>query len=112
MRLEPATLEEGDPRRYVGTFHLYQHHFFGFLGTVRLTSTSPRIDWDQGYEHTAYFLDFLEQRFGEGTVRRLNDKLRHKYTETTFWVELVGHPVEKLYGDYVEKSKDKDDGDL
>lgn len=32
--------------------------------------------WDQGYERTAYFLDWLEGRFGMGTVRRINEALR------------------------------------
>lgn len=32
--------------------------------------------WDQGYERTAYFLDWLEARFGRGTVRRMNEALR------------------------------------
>lgn len=32
--------------------------------------------WDQGYERTAYFLDWLEGRFGRGTVRRMNEALR------------------------------------
>ena len=51
-------------------------------------------------------------RFGEDTVRRINETLRRKKYDDSFWVELLGHGVEKLYGDYVEKSKDKDDGDL
>ncbi|KAK4103574.1 BSP-domain-containing protein [Parathielavia hyrcaniae] len=69
-------------------------------------------DWDRGYQHTAYFLQYLESRFGEGTVRRLNDKLRRdKYKAESFWPELLGHSVDKLYGDYVEKAKDED-GDL
>ncbi|KAK0627263.1 peptidase of plants and bacteria-domain-containing protein [Immersiella caudata] len=58
-------------------------------------------DWDRGYQHTAYFLQYLETRFGEGTVRRVNDKLRlHKYDAKPFWTELLGRPVEQLYGDY------------
>lgn len=32
--------------------------------------------WDQGYERTAYFLDWLEVKFGRGTVRRMNEALR------------------------------------
>jgi hypothetical protein len=57
--------------------------------------------WDRGYEHTAYFLEYLEQRFGEGTVRRLNEKLRlEKYQEKPFWTELVGRPVDQLWQDY------------
>jgi hypothetical protein len=78
----------------------------------RSSLTPPLSDWDRGYQHTAYFLQYLEVRFGEGTIRRLNDKLRrHKYKAESFWPELLGESVDKLYGDYVEKSKDEDDGD-
>jgi hypothetical protein len=45
----------------------------------------------------------LEKRFGKGTIRRLNEKLRiQKYEEKPFWTELVGRPVEQLWGDYKE----------
>ncbi|KAI2621137.1 BSP-domain-containing protein [Hypoxylon sp. NC1633] len=57
--------------------------------------------WDAGYQHTAYFLQYLEDRFGEGTVRRLNEKLRkERYEEKAFWTEAVGGPVEQLFSDY------------
>lgn len=63
--------------------------------------------WDAGYQKTAYFLEYLEKRFGEGTVRRLNEKLRiGRYEEKKFWTELVGRPVEQLWGDYAEKLKE------
>ncbi|KAL0933116.1 pbsp domain-containing protein [Colletotrichum truncatum] len=63
--------------------------------------------WDGGYQHTAYFLDYLEGRFGEGTVRKLNEKLRnHRYQEKEFWTESLGRPVEQLWKDYREKLKD------
>ncbi|KAH7160908.1 peptidase of plants and bacteria-domain-containing protein [Dactylonectria macrodidyma] len=66
-------------------------------------------NWDGGYQHTAYFLDYLERRFGEGTIRRMNEKLRtQRYEEKAFWTELVGRPVEQLWTDYAEKLKDKD----
>lgn len=66
--------------------------------------------WDGGYERTAYFLDYLEGRFGEGTVRRLNEKLRvQQYEEKAFWTELVGRPVEQLWADYGLTFKDDDD---
>lgn len=58
--------------------------------------------WDSGYQHTAYFLEYLEERFGRGTVRRLNERLRgRKYEEKEFWTGLLGRPVEQLWGDYV-----------
>ncbi|CRK17817.1 hypothetical protein BN1708_003093 [Verticillium longisporum] len=63
--------------------------------------------WDGGYQHTAYFLDYLERRFGDGTVRRLNEKLRTaQYHEKAFWTELLGRPVEQLWGDYADKVRD------
>ncbi|KAG0649204.1 hypothetical protein D0Z07_4491 [Hyphodiscus hymeniophilus] len=66
--------------------------------------------WDAGYQHTGYFLEYLENRFGEGLIRRMNEKLRIvRYDEKKFWTELCGRPVEQLWGDYataVEKEKD------
>ncbi|CAK7220965.1 hypothetical protein SCUCBS95973_004336 [Sporothrix curviconia] len=62
--------------------------------------------WDGGYQHTAYFLDYLERRFGDGTVRRLNEKLRlAHYDGKTFWPALLGHSVDKLWEDYVDAVK-------
>ncbi|KAK0715693.1 peptidase of plants and bacteria-domain-containing protein [Lasiosphaeris hirsuta] len=58
-------------------------------------------DWDRGYQHTAFFLQYLVDRFGEGTVRTINEKLRrHRYEAKPFWTELLGRPVEQLWGDY------------
>jgi hypothetical protein len=58
-------------------------------------------NWDAGYQHTAYFLQYLEKRFGEGTVRRLNEGLRgKKYEEKPFWTGILGKPVEQLWEDY------------
>ncbi|KAI9816319.1 MAG: hypothetical protein M1826_001854 [Phylliscum demangeonii] len=60
-------------------------------------------DWDAGYQHTAYFLDYLEDRFGDGTVRRLNGRLRDvEYHEKAFWKEAVGCSVHRLWVDYAE----------
>ena len=68
--------------------------------------------WDAGYQHTGYFLEYLEKRFGEGLIRRMNEKLRIvRYDEKKFWTELCGRPVEQLWGDYaevVEKGEDEE----
>ncbi|KAI1410825.1 BSP-domain-containing protein [Hypoxylon sp. FL1857] len=67
--------------------------------------------WDVGYQGTAYFLQYLETRFGAGTVRRLNEKLRReRYEEKAFWTELVGRPVEQLFEDYKKTLPKKEDG--
>ncbi|KAI1300040.1 BSP-domain-containing protein [Xylaria venustula] len=61
--------------------------------------------WDAGYQHTAYFLQYLEERFGEGTVRRLNEGLRtSKYEEKSFWTGILGRPVEQLWEDYKKQA--------
>jgi hypothetical protein len=71
--------------------------------------------WDAGYQHTGYFLEYLERRFGKGTIMRLNEKLRiEKYHEKKFWTGLCGRPVEQLWGDYqeyLEKEKKKAEED-
>ncbi|KAK3379986.1 peptidase of plants and bacteria-domain-containing protein [Lasiosphaeria ovina] len=65
-------------------------------------------DWDGGYQHTAYFLQYLEGRYGEGTVRKINEKLRlHEYEAKPFWTELLGRPVGQLWEDYVKKVADE-----
>lgn len=59
--------------------------------------------WDAGYQHTGYFLDYLEKRYGVGTISRMNEKLRtDKYKEKPFWTELLGRPVDQLWSDYGE----------
>lgn len=70
--------------------------------------------WDGGYQHTGYFLEYLEQRFGEGTVRRMNGCLRdQKYDEKKLFGECCsGKTVDQLWKDYgeeLEKRKGKED---
>lgn len=64
-------------------------------------------DWDAGYQHTGYFLEYLEERFGEGTVRKMNGCLREsKYDEEKLFGECCeDHKVEDLWEDYKEALK-------
>jgi hypothetical protein len=59
-------------------------------------------EWDRGYQHTGYFLEYLEDKFGDGTVRGINGKLRKgMYDEKSFWKELFeGKTVGELWKDY------------
>ncbi|KAI9645380.1 hypothetical protein NHQ30_006118 [Ciborinia camelliae] len=100
--------------------HCYQYNAFqtcpgglieGIADWVRLNADlSPPHwkkesggNWDAGYQHTGYFLEYLEQRFGKGTIRRLNEKLRiERYEEKRYWTELCGRPVKQLWKDYSE----------
>lgn len=105
--------------------HCYQYNAFGtcpggliegIADWVRLNANlSPPHwkkeasgKWDAGYQHTGYFLEYLEKRFGKGTVMRLNEKLRiERYEEKRFWTEVCGRPVEQLWGDYQQFLKNE-----
>jgi hypothetical protein len=63
-------------------------------------------DWDAGYQHTGYFLDYLEKRFGDGTVVRINDRLRNReYEEKDFWYVCCGSHVKTLWEEYGKSLK-------
>lgn len=62
--------------------------------------------WDQGYEKTAYFLDWLEGRFGDGTVRAINEALRvGRYEKKGFWEGLLGADIDTLWKEYLRHVK-------
>ena len=59
--------------------------------------------WDEGYQKTAYFLDWLEGQHGAGTVGKINERMRlAKYEEETFWEGLFGdgYDIDTLYKKY------------
>lgn len=72
-------------------------------------------EWDCGYQKTGYFLEWLEQKFGEGTVRRLNGCLREgKYDGGKVFGECCeGGKVEELWEAYRKELEKKggDDGE-
>ncbi|KAK5700716.1 signal recognition particle subunit srp68 [Elasticomyces elasticus] len=61
--------------------------------------------WDGGYQHTGYFLQYLEERFGAGTIKRLNQGLREgQYDEKKLFGGCCsGKEVEQLWKDYGEE---------
>jgi hypothetical protein len=71
--------------------------------------------WDAGYQHTAYFLQWLEEKFGDGTMRRLNAGLKEgKYDEKRLFRGCcAGKEVQDLWKEYGEelKKKEEKDGD-
>lgn len=71
--------------------------------------------WDGGYQHTGYFLEYLEQRFGKGTIRKLNDSLREgKYDEKKVFGGCCGGSevgeLWKEYGEDLRKRKEAEKG--
>lgn len=65
--------------------------------------------WDEGYQKTAFFLEWLEDKFGKGSISKLNARLDGQtYNEEKFWKGLFGSCVDDLWLDY-QKSFDDDD---
>ncbi len=57
--------------------------------------------WDAGYQHTGYFLEWIEGTYGEGSVRKINQALKDKqYEQDTFWKQLFGKEVSLLWKEY------------
>ncbi|GAM84511.1 hypothetical protein ANO11243_025070 [Dothideomycetidae sp. 11243] len=65
-------------------------------------------DWDAGYQKTGYFLDWIENKHGEGSVRRINEALRDtEYVQRKFWKDLFGKTVDDLWYDYCDSLDEK-----
>lgn len=64
--------------------------------------------WDAGYQHTAYFLEWIERTWGEGSVRKINDALKgRQYEEDDFWEQLFDKKIGLLWKEY-QVSLDKE----
>lgn len=67
--------------------------------------------WDVGYQVTAWFLDWLEDKYGAGTVARLNHILKDtEYEEKKYWRDRCGLPedVHGLWKEYKRWLADED----
>lgn len=59
-----------------------------------------------GNRLTRKMQEWLEQQFGEGTVRKINETLRtESYHKKHFWTGLFGSDVETLWQDYKKALK-------
>ncbi|KAG2069268.1 plant basic secretory protein [Suillus decipiens] len=58
--------------------------------------------WDAGYDATAYFLDWIERRCGEGTIRRLNGSMKDSKYGVELFEKVTGESVSSLYALYCE----------
>ncbi|KAI8990579.1 plant basic secretory protein [Trametes punicea] len=58
--------------------------------------------WDAGYQTTAYFLDWIESRYGNGTVRELNESMKEREYDEHIFKEMTGRKISKLWQLYKE----------
>jgi len=58
--------------------------------------------WDAGYQVTAYFLQWLTERYGEGTVPELNELMKDAPYDEHIFKSVTGRKVDKLWKLYKE----------
>ena len=66
----------------------------------------PVDRWDAGYQHTGYFLEWIEKEFGRGSVRRINASLKNKAYDDNLWELLFGKSVKALWETYEASLKE------
>lgn len=65
--------------------------------------------WDEGYQKTAWFLEWLESQHGDGTISRMNEEMDgKKYDEKEFWQKLFGDSVSNLWEKYMKHWDEKE----
>lgn len=58
--------------------------------------------WDEGYHVTAYFLQWLTERYGEGTVQEINELMKDAPYDESSFKTVTGRKVSKLWKLYKE----------
>lgn len=68
--------------------------------------------WDAGYDVTAYFLQWLTERYGEGTVREINELMKDAPYDESIFKTVTGRKVSKLWKLYKEHLGEGDGADM
>ena len=69
--------------------------------------------WDAGYQKTAYFLNWLEETYGSGTVAKINETMRViKYDDKKFWGSIFAEcdGIDVLWKKYCASFDDEEGG--
>ena len=53
--------------------------------------------WDAGYEHTAFFLDWIERQCGKGTIYKLNAGMNDRIYSDAIFIDVTGSSVDDLW---------------
>lgn len=93
-----------------------QSNVAGYVDYVRLRAGfipphwKPGGDkWDAGYQSTAYFLGWIEERYGEGTVQELNGYQKDREWDELMFKEATGRKIGKLWKIYCNHLEGKSD---
>jgi hypothetical protein len=67
--------------------------------------------WDAGYVVTAYFLQWLTERYGEGTVQEINELMKDAPYDESIFKTVTGRNVTKLWKLYKEHLDEGDEAE-
>lgn len=56
--------------------------------------------WDAGYASTAFMLEWIEAKYGYGTIRNLNLTMRDREYDDVMFKEHTGRKISSLWKDY------------
>lgn len=65
--------------------------------------------WDAGYDTTAYFLQWLTERYGEGVVQEINEFMKDALYDESIFKTVTGRKVNKLWKLYKEHLSEGDE---
>ena len=68
--------------------------------------------WDAGYQVTGYFLQWLTERYGEGTVPEINELMKDAAYDELIFKTTTGRKVSKLWKLYKEHLGEGDGDDV
>ncbi|KAI0673710.1 plant basic secretory protein [Trametes maxima] len=63
--------------------------------------------WDAGYQATAYFLEWIEDRYGDGSIRELNALMKETEYDEHIFKEVTGRKISKLWIIYKDSLVEK-----
>jgi len=72
------------------------------LGPPHWSTSHIPDKWDAGYEATAYFLQWIDDTFGQGTIQNMNAHLKDVRYQDKLFEELTAVPLDELWLAYVE----------
>ena len=109
----PGGLIEGIAGAYCtacsGLWDFFSDPDLGIADWVRLRSGfepphwKPGGDnWDDGYHVTAYFLQWLTERYGEGSVPEINELMKNSPYDEHIFKTVTGRNLNKLWKLYKE----------
>jgi hypothetical protein len=115
----PSGLIEGIAGASIRPYHAWDSQMYISSDWVRLRSNlapphwRPKGSrWDAGYDVTAYFLQWLTERYGEGTVREINELMKDAPYDESIFKTVTGRKVSKLWKLYKEHLGEGDGADM